>query len=89
MSVISASLSSKSKIAKFSSTRERVTYLGKMMSPRCTCQRSVTWAGDLECASAIRTITGSFRTPPCAIGYQASVAMPCSASKARTSSLVR
>src|SRR3712207_7642892 len=39
--------------------------------------------------SAIEEIVGSFRTPPWAIGDQASVRMPCSAPYARTSSLDR
>ena len=42
---MSASSSSKSKIAKFSSIRLRVTDFGKTTSPRWTCQRSVTCAG--------------------------------------------
>ena len=43
----------------------------------------------LPTRSAIATMTGSSSTLPCAIGDQASVAMPCSASKARTASWVR
>ena len=45
------------------------------MSPRCTCQRRVTWAGVRSSRSAIGTIVGSSRTSPWAIGDQASVAM--------------
>jgi NAD(P)-dependent dehydrogenase (short-subunit alcohol dehydrogenase family) len=37
--------SSKSKMAKFSLTRDGVTDFGKMMSPRWMCQRSTTWPG--------------------------------------------
>ncbi len=43
----SSSVSSKSKIAKFSTIRSRFTDFGNTMSPRWMCQRSVTWAGVL------------------------------------------
>ena len=89
MSATSTSDSSKSKSAKFSSMRLRVTDLGNTMSPRWRCHRSVTCAGVRPSDSAIRTIVGSSSTLPCAIGLHASVAMPCSASNARTSACVR
>ena len=59
------------------------------MCPSCTCQRSVTWAVLLPTRSAMVLIVGSSSTPPWAIGDHASVAMPCSAPYARTSSLVK
>ena len=75
---MSVSSSSKSKISKFSLIRAGVVDFGKMMSPRCMCQRSVTWAAVLPSRSAIAVMVGSSRTAPWAIGDQASVAMPCS-----------
>ena len=59
------------------------------MLPSWMCQRSTTWAGVLAVAAASSVITGSPSTPPWAIGDQASVAISCSASKARSSSWVR
>ena len=86
---MSASSSSKSKIAKFSSIRLRVTDFGKTTSPRWMCQRSVTWAGLRPSRSAIRPMTGSSATLPRAIGDHASVTISWSASKARSSSWAR
>ena len=60
-----------------------------MMSPRCRCQRSVTWAGVRPSRSAIAPIVWSSAIPPRAIGDQASVAMPWRASAARAASLVK
>ena len=32
--------------------------------PCCRCQRSITWAGDLRCSSAIPVMTGSSSVLP-------------------------
>ena len=85
----SASVSSKSKRSKFSRTRLRRHRLREhdVAALQVPAQRDL---GRRPVGlSAIRTIVGSSSTLPCAIGDQASVAMPCSASKARTSSLAR
>ena len=86
---IAVSSSSKSKIRKFSSIRFGVVDFGKTMSPRCTCQRSTTWAGVRPTCSAMSTIVGSSSTLPWAIGDHASVRMLCALPYARTCSLVR
>src|SRR5207248_3202121 len=77
--------SSKSEIRKFSSIRSGVVDFGKTTLPCWMCQRRTTWAGDLPVSSAIARIAASSSTSPWAIGDHASVAIPLSWPKSRTS----
>ena len=70
----------------FSRMREGVTDFGMTTLPSWRCQRSTTCAGVRPCRSAMAAITGlSSRPLPWPSGDHASVAMPCSACRARSS----
>ena len=64
MAASSSAVRSKSKTSKFSAMRCGLVDFGMTERPCCRCQRSITWAGDLPCASAIAPMTGSSRVLP-------------------------
>ena len=76
-------------MSKFSRIRSWLIDLGKTMSPRSTCQRSVTCEIDLPCAAAILPMVSSDSTAPWAMGDQASTSTPWRIEAARASSLVK
>ena len=60
MAAISSAESSKSKTSRFSAIRAGLVDLGITERPCWMPHRSMTWAGLLPCAWAIRPITGSW-----------------------------
>src|ERR1043165_554845 len=68
ISLISAGLSEKSSISRFSFCRSGLPEPGMTMMPCCTSQRSETWLAVLRCASPTRSSTGLPGTRPRAIG---------------------